>query len=104
MKLMETKELVHMILSESEAARNSDNDLYIKVLEYYGRILGVDFDRVSVTSFFKYMKRNGIPPIETVGRCRRKAQEQCPWLRGNDFVQDARRDLEDQFKDFARKK
>lgn len=50
-ELRKTTDLVYDILKQDEAARDSDNVLYCKVLEYYGKRLNVDFSRVSVISF-----------------------------------------------------
>lgn len=102
MSLRNTTDLVYGILLEDEAARDSDNELYVKVLEYYGSKLGVNFDRVSVSSFFKHYRHYHIPSIETVGRCRRKLQEEYIELASSNFVTCERRDREAQFRDFAR--
>lgn len=100
--LKKTTDLVYNILVQDADARNSDNILYCKVLEYYGKRLNIDFNRVSVVSFFRCVKRAGIPTIETVGRCRRKVQEQHADLMGTEKVMAARRDRENDFRSYAR--
>ena len=100
--LKKTTDLVHEILINNEAARDSDNELYCKVLEYYGKRLNVDFSRVSVTSFFRSLRNTAIPSIETVGRCRRKLQEQHAELGASDFVTCERMEREAEFRDYAR--
>ncbi len=101
-ELRKTTDLVESILRTTTAARDSDNELYCKVLEHYGRQQGIDFNRVSVISFFSGCKRAGIPSIETVGRCRRKLQEEYPELRGSDSVEHERRKREKDFRSYAR--
>lgn len=100
--LKKTTDLVYNILTQYEATRDSDNELYIKVLEYYGAKLNVDFNRVSVSSFFKHYRGLHIPSIETVGRCRRKIQEEYTDLCASDFVTAEREDREAEFRDYAR--
>lgn len=101
-ELGKTTDLVHSILRVSQESRDSDSVLYCKVLERYGIKLGIDFTRVSVASFFKSYKNYNIPSIETVGRCRRKLQEEYPELRGSDAVEAQRGAREKQFRHYAR--
>ena len=101
-ELKKTTDLVYDILTHYVSARNSDNDLYCKVLEYYGQHMGVDFNRVSVVNFFKCARRNDIPSIETVGRCRRKLQEEYMHLRGDKDVERKRYDRAEMFRTYAR--
>ena len=100
-ELRKTTDLVYDILRQDAAARDSDNVLYCKVLEYYGRRLNIDFSRVSVISFFTSVKRSDIPSIETVGRCRRKLQEEFRELRGSDNIERERRAREKDFRSYA---
>lgn len=102
MSLRKTTELVHDILIKNAAARDSDDELYIKVLDYYGVKLGVDFGRISATSFFKYYRKYRIPSIETVGRCRRKLQEEYAELAANSDVTFGRMERESEFVHYAR--
>ena len=100
--LRKTTDLVYNILIHDAAARNSDNELYCKVLEHYGKRMGVDFDRVSVINFFRLARRNKIPSIETVGRCRRKLQEEYADLRADEDVERKRMTRENDFRKYAR--
>ena len=102
MGLKKTTDLVYDILVNNAAARDSDNELYIKVLEYYGAKLGVNFERVTVASFFKHYRSYKIPSIETVGRCRRKLQEEYMYLAASDHVTSERMEREAEFRDYAR--
>lgn len=100
--LKNTTDLVYSILQQDAATRDSDEALYCRVLDHYGKRLNIDFNRVSVVSFFRGVKGAGIPTIETVGRCRRKLQEQHADLMGTDKVTTARRDRETEFINYAR--
>ena len=80
-ELRKTTDLVYDILKQDEAARDSDNVLYCKVLEYYGKRLNVDFNRVSVM---------------------RKLQEEYYELRGSENVERERRAREKDFRSYAR--
>lgn len=102
-ELRNTTDLVYTILTQNVSARNSDNVLYCKVLEYYGQRMGVDFNRVSVISFFNSARRASIPSIETVGRCRRKLQEQFANLRADEDVERKRMSRESDFRAYARR-
>ncbi len=101
--LRKVTDLVYVILRDNKDARDSDDVLYCKVLEHYGQKLGVDFNRVSTISFFRNARRYRIPSIETVGRCRRKMQEEYITLRGSDRAERKRRDREKEFVDYARR-
>lgn len=101
-ELGKTTDIVQSILRQDAATRDSDSLLYCKVLERYGRKLGVDFTRVSVDSFFRSYKKYNIPSVETVGRCRRKLQEEYPELRGSEATEAQRGAREKQFRHYAR--
>lgn len=101
-ELRTVTEQVYSILQQDAAARDSDSTLYCRVLEIYGKEKNIDFDRVSVLNFYKLYKSKGIPSIETVGRCRRKLQEEYPELRGSDQVEVQRGAREKQFRHYAR--
>jgi len=94
-------DIVEGILLREPTARGDDDYLYIKVLEYYGRVKGVDFSRVAVNSFFKQYRAAGIPSPESVGRCRRKLQEQYEELRPDKEKQEQRANEENKYKAYA---
>lgn len=94
---------VYDVLMNHAPARDNNDALYGYVLEDYGRRLNIDFNKVSVTSFFKARKRNNIPAYESVTRIRRKLQKNHPELRGSDWISDKRHELEAEFKDYARR-
>ena len=101
--LRKVSDLVLRILQQDADTRDSDDILYCRVLEHYGKRMGVDFNRVSTISFFKNARRYKIPSIETVGRCRRKMQEEYTDVRGTDNTVRKRQDRAKDFVDYARK-
>lgn len=102
-ELQTTTELVKGILERCPEARNSDNVLYIKVLNEYGKQKGIDLENMSIISFFMQMKELGVPPTKTVNRCRRKIVEKHPELAGNDTVEGFRTVNEETFREYGRK-
>lgn len=63
---MRVLDIVEQILSTSREARNSDKELYLRFMEYFGLRLDP-----TQTSIFKEM-----PQLETVRRIRQKLQEE----------------------------
>ena len=102
MNLKKTSDLVHELLINEPACRNSDNILYWRVLQTLGSRKGIDVEKMSVPALLFHMKDYGIPPIESVGRARRKIQEQNPEFRADDNVQAYREVLEEEYKRYAR--
>lgn len=98
-KLYNTTVLVKKILEDVPETRNDDNLLYYRVCDVIDSYcLGLSFGWVLLN-----MKELEIPTIETVGRCRRKLQEQFPELRATDKVKGFRTDRERKFEAYARK-
>jgi len=102
-ELKTTTELVKDLLEKYPKARNSDNYLYIKVLQHKGAAKGINLEQMSVFNFFMRIKELDVPSIETVGRCRRKIVESHPELAGNGDVEAGRMLQEETFRDYARK-
>jgi len=97
-EIKNTTKIVKEILTESEAARNSDTVLYIRVCEKLNpAVLWHPFLDVIVT-----LKENGLPPFETVSRARRKIQAKHPELAGSERVTVARAEKEEVFREYAR--
>ena len=101
--LTKISDLVLSILKYDPKSRDSDDVLYCRVLEHYGKRIGVDFNRVSTISFFKNARKYKIPSIETVGRCRRKMQEEYYDVRGTENTVRKRQDRAKDFVDYARR-
>lgn len=97
-QLQQTSTLVKQILIEDEAARNSDMHLYLKVCQKLNpSALAEPFWTV-----VSRLKKYNLPPFETVRRARQKIQAKCPELSASDEVEDARAELETEYREFAR--
>ena len=89
---MTLTQYVEGILEKDRKARDSDSYLYLEVCRQYNPIaLNLSFDEV-----MRNLKTYGYPSIETVGRIRRKLQEEQPELRASQQVQDWRAIKEEQ--------
>ena len=102
-ELITTTDLVRLMLKQHPETRNSDNRLYLKVLEVLGKEKGFDINSMSMTHFLLHMKDYNLPSIESVGRCRRKVVETHPELAGNDTVEGYRTMNEETFREYSRK-
>lgn len=97
-ELNNIKEIVKETLTSYPNTRNSDNALYIKVCERLNpEVLNKPFWFVLAN-----MKNEHLPSIETVGRARRKVQEQNADLSAVEDVENERMLNEEIFRDFAR--
>lgn len=100
--LIAVSTLVKSILGENKQARNSDNMLYLKVLENYGACKGIDIDTMTVPTFLNELDKGTFPGFETVRRSRQKVQESCPELASDNTTRRMRKRNEDKFREFAR--
>lgn len=94
-------ELVRTILEEIPETRSSDNLLYVEVLNRYTAETGKQTLMLPVWKFFLNLTEWGLPSIETVSRCRRKAQQENPHLKATAEVEGWRYDKETEFMRFA---
>ena len=104
-RLLTSQEIVENLLIHFPETRDNDCILYAKALEYFGRLYEIDFSRVSILSAYNnkmIIKGNVIPTIETLGRCRRKLQEEHPEYRASDKAKACRDELEEEFREYAR--
>lgn len=98
MKLRNMTELVKTIMEQQPETRSSDNLLYIEVLK---RCTSQNVLNMPVWSFYQNLREWQLPSIETVGRCRRKAQQENPHLKATSEVEGFRYDKETEFIEFA---
>lgn len=98
MKLRNMTELVKTIMEQQPETRSSDNLLYIEVLK---RCTSQNVLNMPVWSFYQNLREWQLPSIETVGRCRRKAQQENPHLKAKPEVEGFRYDRETEFIEFA---
>ena len=94
MKLNKTIDLVKEILNEYPATRNSDNLLYLTVVESIGK---GNSDK-SISEILLGLEELGLPCFETVRRTRQKLQADFPELQACDAVQDFRTEREEEFR------
>lgn len=105
MELKSIKNHVKKILEYDPQARNSDDHLYLKLIE---EALTADGEIappacvMSIDFFFRNRKKLNIPSYETVRRARQKVQEQFSELRACEAVDSERIVLEEEFRGFAR--
>lgn len=95
------KEIVKEILVLDPRARNSDSYLYLKVIQKQAMQKRVNLRFLSVVSFFSNLNEHGFANYESVGRVRRKLQNEFPELSGREPVQAARRENEEVFREWA---
>ncbi|MGN0313578.1 MAG: hypothetical protein ACI4EG_02165 [Fusicatenibacter sp.] len=93
--------LVKDILEQDSKARNTDNHLYLKVLEHYSGLRGVDICAMTVPVFLKELDRHGFPGFETVRRSRQKVQATYPDLAPIEAVGKRRAKNEVVYREFA---
>ena len=89
---------VQEILETDEQSRGSDRRLYVELL----RDINPKVLEVPLRSFMDNFEVFDIPPIESVGRVRRKVQERCPWLLPADKVRKFRTDNEEAFRQYVK--
>ena len=95
MKLNMLKDLVFSILKDKPMTRNSDRLLYNEVCTE----LGYDTHRMTA---YEMLHNSEMPSTESVGRARRKAQEEHPELRATPQVADRRQEPYSEFLEFVR--
>ncbi len=98
------KSIVKVILEEDQEARNSDNYLYSKVIEYIAeqKQLCPPLSDIDILHYLLHMKDYGFPPFESVRRSRQKLQAAFPELAASKAVTEQRADNEVDFREFAR--
>ena len=97
-EIQKTNNLVKDILIESEAARNSDMFLYLKVCERVSPEALQQPFHVVISS----LKNLNLPPFETVRRTRQKIQADFPELASCKRVEKMKAVKEEAFREYAR--
>lgn len=95
--IRKTSDIVQRILERYPDTRNSDNLLYIKVIE------SIDSDLIykPMQEVFLQAKTYGIPPFESVRRTRQKLQAEFPELRAKKEIEAEREINEHIMKGYA---
>ena len=94
-ELTTLKELVVNILETCPPARDSDDRLYVEVCKAKNK----EISNYSFEKFMLHRRDYGIPSYASVGRVRRKAQEERPDLIGT--VKELRKNQEPEYIGFA---
>lgn len=67
--------LVKNILEHDHKARNTDNHLYLMVLEHYSGLRGIDIHAMTVPVFLKELDRRSFPGFELSAEADRKCRQ-----------------------------
>ena len=97
-KIFKVEEVVEKVLREYEDSRN---DNFILIYRVYREI---NEDLVLRELFFEVMmnhRQYNIPPFETIVRCRRKLMNKYPELKPTKEVEEARKEEEVLYKEYA---
>ena len=95
-KLKTMQSRVEFCLETYPICRDDDNMLIGAI---YSLFYDVDAKR---TTFKEVLLRNDLPSFETIRRCRQKAQEQRPELRGTRYAQKKRKDNEKRVREYVK--
>lgn len=101
-KMENIKDTVEQVLIGNDKARDDDNYLYMLICESHAMKNGISLKNVSVLNFFLRMNEYGFPTLESVGRARRKVQEEYPELCGSRTAQKRRKTNEEVYKESMR--
>ena len=96
-ELRNTTKMVKYVLDKEPITRNSDNLLWLEVI----KLVNQGVLRKPMAEVLQNLNEYGLPSIETVGRCRRKIQAECPELRAKQDVQDCRAEREEEFREWS---
>lgn len=92
-----TTELVQEILENFPETRNSDNRLFIKVIEH----IDSNLLHKPIEDVLRHSKEYGIPPFDSVRRSRQKLQAENEELRGCGEVEAGREENRQIVRDFV---
>ena len=93
--------LVQEILTNEPNSRNSDNLLFYLICKKLLLEQGKDIDTIEFGRLFLSLKAYGLPKFETVGRCRRRLQQEFPCYRCSDEVAMVKSLKEEEFRQFV---
>lgn len=97
-ELKSVSEIVKSVLSCIPETRNDDDLLYMHVINIQHKgIIGM-----TVVEFLTNRKEWGVSGFETVRRSRQKIQAEYPELSASTSCTEARKELEGEFREFAR--
>ena len=95
-KLKTMQQRIEFCLETYPMCRDDDNILI-------GTVLSIFYDvDVKTITLKETLLRTDLPSFETIRRCRQKAQEQRPELRGTRYAQKKRKDNEKRVREYVR--
>lgn len=94
--------LVFLIMLKESEARNSDNYLYKRVIEYQATHKNIDIRNMQLLYFLSNLSDLGFAPFESVRRTRQKLQARFPFLAASEEVQEFRAENEEVYREFAK--
>lgn len=95
------QERVRTILLVDEDARSSDDRLYLAVINQISAEKGFNPNGITLPNFLLKRKAYGFPNYESVGRARRKIQENDETLRADPNVEAMRELKEEEYREWA---
>lgn len=98
-RIKKIENIVLGVLERYPESRDSDETLYYEIIKDHEHTMHYGF---SVYELLMERKKWGIPSYETVGRTRRKLQEEHEELRGSKWATRYRREEEERFIAYAR--
>lgn len=103
MRFNDTTNVVKEILFDDKCSRNSNDVLYLRVIQRICSDNGINADNMSVPMLFLNVYGLNIPSYESVVRTRRKLQECYPSLRATENVEAQRMVMEEKYREYGRK-
>lgn len=97
-----THDLVKKILEQEPETRNSDMFLYAELVQRIENEIGGDITGQPFCFVLCNLKELGLPSIESVGRARRKIQEQNPHLQSEKKVKKMREVQEEEYRKYSK--
>ena len=97
-----THNLVKRILEQRPETRNSDMFLYTALVQHIESEKGVDITGKPFCFVLCNLKKLGLPSLESVGRARRKIQEQNPHLQSEKKVKKMREAQEEEYRKYSK--
>ena len=80
--IKENINIVAQVLGSNPEARDSDIRLYESVL----KDIGLDLELMSVKGLLERIGADFLPSFDSISRARRKVQQDCPELRGKNYL------------------
>ena len=100
-RILEQKLQKHIIDKKTET-RNSDMALYIALAQYLEDENGLNITEKPFRYVLDNLKELGLPTIESVGRARRKVQEQHPHLQSEKKVKKMREVQKEEYRKYTK--